>query len=183
MALHIAGIRVDVIEVALGNKPEALRRVSPKATVPVLVLGDGTVLDECLDIMRWSLAAADPEQWLDAVDAGLIAQCDGAFKRDLDAWKYRRDGGAREAGLVFLAGLEARLTVSPSLCRGAHGFTDIAVMPFVRQFAAVDRAWFEAQPLALVRRWLDALETSALFAAVMLKPKRAAHSPGRAAAP
>ena len=177
MALHISGIGVDVIEVALSNKPEALRRVSPKATVPVLVLGDGTVLDESLDIMRWSLAAADPEQWLAAVDAGLIAQCDGAFKRDLDTWKYCRDAGAREAGLAFLAGMDARLAVSPGLCRNARGFTDIAVMPFVRQFAAVDRGWFAAQPLALVRHWLDALETSALFAAVMIKPNRAAHSP------
>lgn len=183
MALRVAGCEVDLIEVVLANKPEALLRVSAKATVPVLVLADGTVIDESLDIMRWALTICDPEDWLGAADDALVARCDGAFKRDLDGYKYGASGhSAREGGVAFLGELEARLAAAHGLCRDARGYTDIAVMPFVRQFATVDRHWFGTLPLPGVQRWLAALEASDLFGAVMLKPNRAAHSPGRAAA-
>lgn len=172
MALLVSGCRVDVIEVSLSDKPAALRLVSPKATVPVLVLADGAVIDQSLDIMRWALAGSDLEDWLGAVDEGLVACCDGAFKRDLDGYKYGGDGAARAGGLAFLAALETRLAQAYGLCRNERGYTDIAIMPFVRQFASVDRGWFAAQPLPRVQRWLGDLEASDLFGAIMRKPSR-----------
>ena len=171
MALLASGCAVNVHEVALSDKPAALRLASPKATVPVLVLADGGVIDESCDIMRWCLGVSDPENWLGVVDADLIATNDGAFKRHLDRYKYAMPGADREAhraaGFAFLAGLELRLAGTANLCRDRLSFTDIALMPFVRQFAAIDRGWFGAQPLPLLQAWLAALETSTSFLAAM----------------
>ena len=175
LALRMAGCVVRVEEVALADKPAALRQVSPKASVPVLA--DGRVIDESLDIMHWALAVADPDDWLGAADAALVARNDAAFKPDLDAYKYRGSTEARSGGLVFLGLLEARLAAGGALCRDAPGLADMAIMPFVRQFAAVDRGWFADQALPRVRDWLERLESSALFTAIMVKPSRAAHSP------
>lgn len=167
MALLVSGCAVLVHEVKLADKPAALRHASAKATVPVLVLPDGTVIDESLDIMRWALHVRDPEDWLGVVDAALIERCDSGFKRDLDGYKYGRSIANRTDGLAFLDGLEVRLERMGGLCRDARGFTDAAIMPFVRQFAAVDRGWFDGQPLPGIQAWLAGLESSALFAAVM----------------
>ena len=174
MALLASRQPVIVHEIALAAKPAALLLASAKATVPVLVMPDGTVLDESLDIMTWCLGRADPEGWLDAVDDALITGNDGAFKHHLDRYKYAdRHGSDRDVhraeGLGFLAGLELRLGDTSGLCRDRIGFTDIAIMPFVRQFAATDRGWFDAQPLPRLHAWLAELEASALFAAAMVR--------------
>ena len=174
MALLASRQSVIVHEIALAAKPAALVQASPKATVPVLVMPEGTVLDESLDIMAWCLRISDPDGWLDAVDDALIASNDGAFKHHLDRYKYAdRHGTDRDAhraeGLAFLAVLELRLADTAGLCRDRTGFTDIAIMPFVRQFAATDRGWFDAQPLPRLRAWLAELEASALFAAAMVR--------------
>jgi glutathione S-transferase len=146
---------------------------SAKATVPVLVLPDGTVIDESIDIMRWALAQSDPEGWLARDDAGLIATNDGAFKRDLDGYKYpgKHDGDPiahRESGMDFLRELDARLE-GGQLCGSARGLVDAAILPFVRQYAAVDAAWFDIQPLPFLRIWLDAHLASPLFQAIMVR--------------
>jgi glutathione S-transferase len=112
LALTIAGIRCELREVRLRAKPAAMLAASPKGTVPVLVLADGTVLDESLDIMRWALNHRDPEAWLTRDDAALIAMNDGAFKHDLDGYKYPQrhhsDPAAyRDRGLLFLQTLDA----------------------------------------------------------------------------
>ncbi|PZN92118.1 MAG: glutathione S-transferase [Alphaproteobacteria bacterium] len=174
MALLVAGTRFRIHEVLLRDKPAAMVAASPKATVPVLVLPDGTVIDESLDIMAWALAQADPEGWLDRGDAALVAANDGAFKQHLDRYKYADRRGSegevhRDAGLALLAVLEIRLAPAGWLCGDCRGLADIAIMPFVRQFAAVDRGWFAAQPLPRLQAWLAALEGSALFAAAMRK--------------
>lgn len=171
MALLVSGRIVLVHEVALADKPAALLSASPKATVPVLVLANGVVIDESLDIMHWCLRLSDPEDWLGSVDSDLVATNDGVFKQHLDGYKYaRRDddrAAHRAAGLVVLAGLDDRLAGAACLGRELRSFTDIALMPFIRQFAAVDRAWFAAQPLPRLHAWLAALEASALFTAAM----------------
>ena len=178
MALLVSDCAVNVHEVALADKPAALRLASPKATVPVLVLPDGTVIDESLDIMRWCLGMSDPEDWLGAIDTDLIAGNDGEFKHHLDHYKYAAPGADREAhraaGFAFLDELQRRFAQTANLCREKRGFTDIAIMPFVRQFAATDRGWFAAQPLPGLQAWLAALETSALFTAVIRRPERRA---------
>lgn len=176
MALWVAGITVELREVKLAAKPPALLAASPKGTVPVLVLAVGTVIEESLDIMRWALAQHDPEGWLARDDAGLIAANDGPFKHHLDRAKYpgryEGDDGAtdhRAAALALLAPLEARLADAPFLAGASRGLTDIALLPFVRQFAAIDPAWFAAQPLPRLQDWLDGLLASDLFAAIMPK--------------
>jgi glutathione S-transferase len=166
LALLVAGCDVIIAEVKLSAKPPALLAASPKATVPVLVLPDGRVIDESLDIMRWALGLADPQGWLGDSDAELIARFDGDFKHHLDRSKYPERHGSdpvahRAEALAILADLETRPLPA--------GFTAAAILPFVRQFAAIDRALFAAQLLPKVQHWLADFEASPLFAAAMLR--------------
>lgn len=174
LALAVSGARCELREVRLRDKPASLVEASPKGTVPVLVAIDGTVIDESLDIMRWALERHDPEDWLARTDDDLIATCDGPFKRSLDRYKYaERDGtdalAYRAEGLEFLERLDRRLAAQSQLGGSARGFGDAAILPFVRQFVAVDRGWFEAQPLDHLRKWLDDHLASRLFNAIMLR--------------
>lgn len=172
LALAVSGSRCELREVKLSAKPEAMLEGSPKGTVPVLVLADGTVIDESLDIMHWSLTQSDPEGWLERDDPDLIASCDSKFKHALDRYKYPGRHNAdpldhREHGLAFLRELDDRLAKSGQLCGTRRGIADAAIMPFVRQFAAIDPGWFAAQTLPHLKPWLEGHLISALFAAVM----------------
>ncbi|MGH8335312.1 MAG: glutathione S-transferase [Gammaproteobacteria bacterium] len=175
MAVAVSGVHVELREVVLRDKPLEMLAVSPKGTVPVLVLSDGRVLEESLDIMRWVLGISDPECWLTRVDDALIAANDGPFKQALDRYKYPHrhdlpDGlKHRDAGLAHLAGLNERLASSAFLDGDRCGFTDIALFPFVRQFAATDQTWFGSHPLPALQRWLSILPQSALFAQIMTR--------------
>ncbi len=189
-ALLASGTACELREVVLRDKPAALREASPKATVPVLVDVDGTVIDESLGIMRWALARCDPQSWL-APSAGtlgdmlaLVAQCDRDFKRHLDRYKYPNryeDEGVdalqhrAEAG-GFLDALEARLRNARHLFGDAPALADMAIAPFVRQFAQVDAAWFAAAPWPALNAWLSALTASPLWAQAM--PKFSPWRPG-----
>jgi glutathione S-transferase len=174
LALLASGTVCEIREVKLSAKPEAMLTASPKGTVPVLVLASGQVVEESLDVMHWALRSADPDRWLASEDTALIAINDGAFKHHLDRYKYPERHASdpaehRTAGLTILADLERRLAVSANLCGETMGITDVAVMPFVRQFAQTDRAWFDAQPLPAVRAWLERHLASALFARAMIR--------------
>lgn len=172
MAVLVSGIEFELHEVSLRDKPAAMIAASPKGTVPVLVLPDGRVIDESLEIMRHALGEHDPEQWLDGDDTALIAANDGPFKHHLDRYKYADRHGAdpieqREAALALLGVLEERLAITPNLCGERRSLTDIALMPFVRQFAAVDRDWFDALALPGVQAWLARHIASDLFVRAM----------------
>jgi glutathione S-transferase len=174
LALLASGTICELREVKLSAKPAALLEASAKATVPVLVRPGGVVIEESLEIMRWALGQRDPDGWLTRDDPALIAANDGPFKRNLDAYKYpdRVPGGPgvhRAAGLAFLSELDARLAEQGQLCGAAPGLADMAILPFVRQFAAIDPGWFAARPLAHLRVWLDGHLKSALFAAIMVR--------------
>ncbi|MEL7691015.1 glutathione S-transferase [Citromicrobium bathyomarinum] len=174
LALAICETRYVLREVKLARKPAELIEASPKGTVPVLVLPDGTVIDESIEIVRWALAQSDPEGWLDRDDAGLIERNDGSFKHDLDRYKYpdRHQSDAmlhRQRGLEFLRLLDERLSEHPQLCGSQRGITDAAIMPFVRQFAAVERDWFAAQPIPHLQKWLEHHLSSPLFLAIMVR--------------
>lgn len=175
LALQVSGADLEHREIVLRSKPAHMLEISPKGTVPVLLLPDGTVLEESLDVMRWALAQNDPERWLNAADEALIAANDGPFKHSLDRYKYatRYEGadplehrGICEAQLKIL---NARLASQPYLSGEARGFTDAAIMPFIRQFANTDRAWFDAQPLPALQAWLAKWLDSEIFTAVMQK--------------
>lgn len=175
LALWVAGIKCELREVKLSNKPAELIEASPKATVPVMVLEDGHVIDESIDIMRWALAQSDPEDWLSGDDRQLIEMIEGPFKHHLDRYKYptRYDNcdpqEHREAGFEILQQLEARLADQPYLCGDKPSMADMATFTFIRQFANTDRAWFDAQALPKLQHWLCGLLRSEIFAAIMPK--------------
>jgi glutathione S-transferase len=174
LALLVSGTACELREVKLSAKPAEMLEASPKGTVPVMILPDGTVIDQSLDIMRWALERNDPEHWLARDDAALIAANDGPFKHDLDRYKYPERHGSdaaahRESGLAFLRELDARLGESHQLCGATHGMADAAIMPFVRQFAATDPDWFAEQSLARLQGWLTDHLASPLFRAIMFR--------------
>lgn len=175
MALWISGTTCELREIKLSAKPPELLEASPKGTVPVLVLPDGTVIDESLAIMRWALARHDPEHWLAGNDAALIAANDGPFKHALDRYKYpsRYPGcdplAHRAHGLHILMHLEDLFASAANLTGPHRALADVALFPFVRQFAHTDPDWFAAQPIPHVQAWLERHCGSELFAAVMGK--------------
>lgn len=176
MALKLAAIEVEIREISLREKPFHLLSISPKGTVPVLLLADGTVLDESLDIMLWALHGA-ASTWLEARQEALnwVHLNDTQFKPKLDAYKYperfpqKTVVEHRQAGEVFLQQLETQLLTHDSLCGNHPSMADIAVFPFVRQFAAVDANWFAQAPYPKLRQWLNAWLESDLFVAIMEK--------------
>ena len=179
MALKLAGIQVEMREISLREKPAHMLQVSPKGTVPVLVLADGSVIEQSLEIMQWALKAhalqANIHAGSRATGLALIAENDDAFKRALDAYKYperypsKTQSQHRADGEVFLQKLENLLQDNFYLFGNAPSLTDIAIFPFVRQFAAVDAAWFDGSPYPKLNVWLKTLVDSELFASIMEK--------------
>lgn len=179
LAIQVSGTHVAEIEVKLSDKPAAMLTLSPKGTVPVLQLADGTVIDESLDIMRWALKQHDPDGWLAADDknsTALIEINDTDFKRALNCYKYPDRYPAKSQqhyrdvdAALFLSALESRLCQQRYLCGDNITLTDAAIFPFVRQFAAVDSEWFNASTYMALRRWHDTWLASALFQQVMKK--------------
>ena len=181
MGLYASHQICELREVLLRDKPDHMLQQSPKGTVPVLILQDGTVLDESLDILDWALERNDPNGWLTPTAGSrgdmqeLIAENDGPFKNNLDRYKYptRYDNvdalEQRAGGLVFLESLNARLSKQPYLFGETESLADIAIFPFIRQFANTDRAWFDALDLKPLQDWLSLYLESALFKAIMLK--------------
>lgn len=173
MAVAVSGIETELREVVLRDKPSAMIAASPKATVPVVVLPDGRVIEESLDIMHWALGQNDPENWLDRDSDNLIPANDGPFKAALDRYKYPHrydleNGEAhRDIAMEHLVLLDTILLDQPYLAGRARGLADIALFPFVRQFAATDQAWFDAQPMPGLQRWLNRHLESDLFASIM----------------
>ncbi len=179
LALLVARQPFEAFEIVLRDKPAALLALSPKGTVPVLRLPDGQVLEQSWDIMRWALSA-DTEGWWSlgqtARNLDLLARNDGPFKQQLDRYKYPERHGlsdpalAREPALqVLLHPLEQILQQSPWLGGERPCATDLALFPFVRQFAAIEPAWWAGQALPALRAWLARWLTSPLFLACMVK--------------
>jgi glutathione S-transferase len=175
MAIAISGVEVEHREIILRDKPAEMLKVSSKGTVPVLLLPDGRVVDESLDVMRWALTQNDPEGWLESAEEPLIAANDGPFKQALDRYKYPHrydlpDGLVhREAAMEHLQALNQKLTAAPYLSGSQRGFCDIALFPFVRQFANTDRDWFDPLPLPALQHWLTEMLASPLFERIMTK--------------
>ena len=178
MALKYADIAVEIREIELKNKPAEMLKVSPKATVPVLVLGDGTVIEQSLDIMLWALQKQDKEGWLNgdsALTQQLITENDSSFKQALDKYKYairfpeQSAQVNRAQGEVFLQKLEALLSQSPFLLSNQISLADIAIFPFIRQFSGVDSIWYESAPYPQLKVWLSTLVESELFTKIMQK--------------
>lgn len=177
LALAYTKQTVELREVVLKDKPPSLLSYSAKATVPVLVLPEGPVIDESLDIMHWALAKSDPDGWLEHADDAktLILENDSQFKRYLDKYKYAdrhpelSEQAHREHCYNFLDKLETRLQKQKYLSSDTLGLADMAIFPFIRQFAHVDLNWFEGAAWQAVKAWLDGCKSSALFKRIMTK--------------
>ena len=188
LAMAASRLPCELREVVLRSKPAELLAASPKATVPVLVLAGGQVIEQSLDIMRWALGRHDPQGWMatepETLQAmlALIAANDGVFKQHLDRYKYpnryRHEQADTEpafaqrhrasAGHCLLA-LQNRLVGQRWLFGQAARLADMAILPFVRQFAHTDPEWFALQPWPDLQEWLRRWELSDLFARVMDK--------------
>jgi glutathione S-transferase len=179
LALDVSDLRCELREVALRDKPAQMLRATPKGTVPALVVADGEVIDESLDIMLWALGHNDPEHWMTS-DAdslpdmlALIARFDSHFKQHLDRYKYPKSpGGAdrlvsRNEACLDLQLLESRLGGTPHLAGAGISIADIAIVPFVRQFANVDAVWFASQSWPALQRWLRSIVASERFERIM----------------
>lgn len=187
LALAVSGEPYELREVVLKNKPVQMLAASPKGTVPVLVLPGGEVIDESLDVMLWALRRNDPEGWLTSLQGSiddmlaLVAGNDGAFKRSLDRYKYPNRYPEEAAGDNASFAHEHRAACASWLGRletllaggwlfGTHAsLADMALLPFVRQFAHTDAAWFAEQPWPGLQAWLARFEASALYEDVMGK--------------
>ena len=175
LAVAYAGIACELREVLLRDKAPAFLEASPSATVPCLVDGED-ILDESLDIMIWALGQNDPEGWLDMPDKGheLIRVADGEFKTALDRYKYASRHAeapeiARAKGARFLVQLNEMLAGNEYLFGDHPSLADMAILPFVRQFAHVDLDWFEAEPWPDLARWLADFKASGQFRGIMEK--------------
>jgi glutathione S-transferase len=178
MALSYAGIAVEIREISLKDKPAHMLQLSAKGTVPVLVLANGQVIDQSLEIMRWALQQHDVDGWLSADPqhaALLIVENDGSFKQSLDRYKYairfpeHAAEDYRQQGALFLAKLELQLQQTSFLLSNKISLADIAIFPFIRQFAAVDNSWFESSDYIKLKSWLQHMVESELFQGVMAK--------------
>lgn len=173
LAVASAGVEVELREILLKDKPEAFLEVSPSATVPSLQTSDG-VIDESFDIILWALRQNDPQGWLAMPDEGhdWITRADGPFKQALDRTKYETrypdsDASAqRDIASSFLSDLNAQIT---QWMYERATLADYAILPFVRQFAFIDKAWFDAQDWPNLQAWLERFLTSEAFAAMMVK--------------
>ncbi len=176
LAIQSSQQQVVLREIVLRDKPAPFLKASAKGTVPVLQLSD-RVIDESRDIMIWALSQNDPEGWLDMPSEGmdLIATCEGPFKKALDHTKYAvrypdlDEAEQREKAMVFLRDLNSRLVENAYLMGDQIQLADMAILPFVRQFANTDRAWFDAQGLESLRGWLDKFLVSDRFSGIMTK--------------
>jgi len=178
MALWAAQVQLEVREVSLRDKPAHLLQISPKGTVPVLQLPDGTVLEQSLDIMQWALAQHDPQGWLNSDCEAVnhfISINDGDFKKALDRYKYperypeQAQLASRQQGEQFLQMLETALQQHRFLLGDSASMADVAIFPFIRQFAAVDGEWFAGSAYPRLRAWLEEWLESPLFAEIMQK--------------
>ncbi len=180
MAIKLAKITCELREVFLNNKPEQMIAISNKGTVPVLLLPDGKVIDESLDVMLWALKHSDPEDWLqnDNTETNvLINKNDFEFIEHLEHYKYhvrypeKSQYDYRTCAEKFIKKLENRLQQfnGQGLMTGRITLADVAIFPFVRQFAHVDWSWFTQSEYIKLKQWLEMFEASSLFKSVMDK--------------
>ncbi|GJM00502.1 MAG: glutathione S-transferase [Methyloligella sp.] len=181
LGLTSANIKVELREIVLRNKPAHMIELSPKATVPVLRLKTGEVIDESLDIAIWALKQNDPKNLLSPKNQSfedmqkLIQENDGPFKHHLDHTKYsvrypedNKEDHIKKAS-EFLLKLNDRLSTQNYLFGNERSLADITIAPFVRQFANIDRNWFDSQPWPHLIKWLNEFIESELFLSIMEK--------------
>ncbi|MEA1882319.1 MAG: glutathione S-transferase [Candidatus Marinimicrobia bacterium] len=176
MALSHADISVELREILLSERPDELYAISAKGTVPVLELPDGTVIDESFDIMEWALDQTQTD-WMDVElekQLAMIKVNDDEFKPWLNRYKYhgRHPEHPREfyqeKCAEILSTYETILKTNSYFMGEKVQWADVAILPFVRQFAHVDLPYFE-NTYPNLNRWLEGWKASDLFESVMKK--------------
>ena len=179
MAIHISGQRCELREVLLRDKPPSMLEYSAKGTVPVLILQDGKVIDESLDVIDWALNLNDPDDWQRSKDKEktkeLIKINDGEFKYHLDRYKYskRYDNEDpefhRKKCLKFIESVNNELNNSEYIFDDNISYADIVLLPFIRQFRIADIEWFDSLPYDNLKKWLSSFLGSSLLNSIMKK--------------
>ena len=179
MAIHISDQRCELREVLLRDKPPSMLEYSAKGTVPVLILQDGNVIDESLDVIDWALNLNDPDDWQRSKDKEktkeLIKINDGEFKYHLDRYKYskRYDNEDPEFHkkkcLKFIESINNELNNSKYIFDDNISYADIVLLPFIRQFRIADIEWFDSLPYDNLKKWLSSFLGSSLLNSIMKK--------------
>ena len=179
MAIHISGQRCELREVLLRDKPPSMLEYSAKGTVPVLILQDGKIIDESLDVIDWALNLNDPDNWQRSKDTKktkeLIKINDGEFKYHLDRYKYskRYDNEDpefhRKKCLKFIESINNELNNSEYIFDDNISYADIVLLPFIRQFRIADIEWFDSLPYDNLKKWLSSFLNSSLLNSIMKK--------------
>jgi glutathione S-transferase len=166
---------VELRDVKLTDKPVAMLNASPKGTVPILVVAPAQVIDESLDVMLWSLGKSDPDNLLCNLPdlLAFINVYDSEFKPCIERYKAAKRyhefnlNECREACEVHIQDLEKRLSEHTYIFGERESLADIAILPFIRQFAKVERQWYVQSSYVNVKRWLNAYLQSRMFNQVM----------------
>jgi len=167
-ALAHKNITYILREVDLKNKPEAMLDISPKGSVPVMLLPDGTVIDESLDIISYA--------WSVNVSSELIKHYDNDFTPLLKKYKYFEHHPEHTQN-YYRTQIESNfLTKINTILEKHHYLTgdtltpdDIAIIPFIRQFVFVDKEWFDDSDYTYIKNWLYSIINTAIFDSVMQK--------------
>ncbi|WP_221074324.1 glutathione S-transferase [Agarivorans aestuarii] len=178
LAIAVSQTPVKLREIVLKHKPPEMLEISPKGTVPVLQLANGQVIEESFEIMLWALKQNDPKAWLSPNYQKMldwVQRNDEQFKPLLDKYKYavrfpeQSPEDYRQQGETFLQALEQQISRTPYLMGEQQSLADMALLPFIRQFASVDLRWFEQAPYPHLQAWLKQFIDSALFRSIMQK--------------
>ncbi len=185
MGLLLAEQAVLLRDIVMTNIPTEMLDVSPKGTVPVLLLDDFTVIEESLGIMLWALDKNDPNNVLYTHNSNankeildLINRNDNKFVSVLNKYKAasryhdEREKEHRESCEFFIEELEQRLTKHHYLVGETLSLADFAILPFIRQFSRVDRRYFLQSPYSYLRGWLKQHYENPLFSKTMKKHPR-----------
>jgi glutathione S-transferase len=155
MALYLSKTVVELREVNLRNKPQSMLEISPKGTVPVLLLDDGSVIDESLEIIEWCIKkkkdifkdTLNNDQELFAEDA--IHLFDKKFKFHLDRYKYAKryedvdEISHRQSCVEILKNIEKEISNKKFFYTNHVNKIDICILPFIRQFRIANPEWFD----------------------------------------
>jgi glutathione S-transferase len=182
MALLMAKQEVLLRAVVTKDKPREMLKISPKGTVPILILGDGTIIDESLNIMTWALKQNDPKDLLFQNQPeiypkmlSLISVCDNEFRISLSAYKYGsryhqpNEVELRRACELFIKQTEVLLQNNDYIFGNKLSLADLAILPNIRQFVNVDKKWFRHANYPCLTKWLENLMQSPLFTKAMRK--------------
>jgi len=182
MGLLLAKQAVILRDVIMKDKPEEMLAASPKATVPVLVLNNGSVIDQSLDIMLWALNKSDPINLLYSHQPNMLAEMleliqhnDNVFVESLKKYKAAsryhdiEKATYREHCEKYINFLEQRLNQQEYIMGNKPSLVDYAVLPFIRQFSRVERQWYIQAPYPSLQRWLTAQYQQAIFTKAMVK--------------